>query len=94
LNEAQDEYVEKKPFDFRLFFRFMLIAFCVICFGIYVGNIIFGKRSLDVMLSLQEQKTQLERDVETLKKQNAQLQKAYFELKELEPGSGGGNRAF
>ena len=61
----------------------------MICFGIYVGNIIFGKRSLDVMLSLQEQKTQLERDVETLKKQNAQLQKAYFELKELEPGSGG-----
>lgn len=58
----------------------------MVCFGIYVGNIIFGKRSLDVMLSLQEQKTQLERDVETLKKQNAQLQKAYFELKELEPG--------
>ena len=89
MNEAQDEYVEKKPFDFRLFFRFMLIAFCVVCFGVYVGNIVFGKRSLDVMLSLQEQKTQLERDVETLKKQNAQLQKAYFELKELEPSSGG-----
>ncbi len=89
MSEVLDEYVEKKPFDFRLFLRFMLIAFCVICFGIYVGNIIFGKRSLDVMLSLQEQKTQLERDVETLKKQNAQLQKAYFELKELEPGSGG-----
>ena len=89
MSEVLDEYVEKKPFDFRLFLRFALIAFCVICFGIYVGNIIFGKRSLDVMLSLQEQKTQLERDVETLKKQNAQLQKAYFELKELEPGSGG-----
>ena len=89
MNESQDEYVEKKPFDFRLFFRFMLIAFCVVCFGVYVGNIVFGKRSLDVMLSLQEQKTQLERDVETLKKQNAQLQKAYFELKELEPSSGG-----
>ncbi|WP_295141876.1 septum formation initiator [uncultured Campylobacter sp.] len=88
MNEAQDEYVEKKPFDFRLFFRFMLIAFCVVCFGVYVGNIVFGKRSLDVMLSLQEQKTQLERDVETLKKQNAQLQKAYFELKELEPSGG------
>ena len=86
MNEAQDEYVEKKPFDFRLFFRFMLIAFCVVCFGVYVGNIVFGKRSLDVMLSLQEQKVQLKCDVETLKKQNAQLQKAYFELKELEPG--------
>ncbi len=58
----------------------------MVCFGIYVGNIIFGKRSLDVMLSLQEQKVQLKCDVETLKKQNAQLQKAYFELKELEPG--------
>ena len=67
----------------------MLIAFCVVCFGVYVGNIVFGKRSLDVMLSLQEQKVQLKCDVETLKKQNAQLQKAYFELKELEPGSGG-----
>ena len=89
MNEAQDEYVEKKPFDFRLFFRFMLIAFCVVCFGVYVGNIVFGKRSLDVMLSLQEQKVQLKCDVETLKKQNAQLQKAYFELKELEPSSGG-----
>ena len=89
MNEAQDEYVEKKPFDFRLFFRFMFIAFCVVCFGVYVGNIVFGKRSLDVMLSLQEQKTQLKCDVETLKKQNAQLQKAYFELKELEPSSGG-----
>ena len=88
MSEVLDEYVEKKPFDFRLFLRFMLIAFCVICFGIYVGNIVFGKRSLDVMLSLQEQKTQLERDVETLKKQNAQLQKAYFELKELEPSGG------
>ena len=88
MSEAQDEYVEKKPFDFRLFFRFMFIAFCVVCFGVYVGNIVFGKRSLDVMLSLQEQKTQLERDVETLKKQNAQLQKAYFELKELEPSGG------
>ena len=89
MSEVLDEYVEKKPFDFRLFFRFMLIAFCVVCFGVYVGNIVFGKRSLDVMLSLQEQKVQLKCDVETLKKQNAQLQKAYFELKELEPGSGG-----
>ena len=86
MSEVLDEYVEKKPFDFRLFFRFMLIAFCVVCFGVYVGNIVFGKRSLDVMLSLQEQKVQLKCDVETLKKQNAQLQKAYFELKELEPG--------
>ena len=89
MSEVLDEYVEKKPFDFRLFFRFTFIAFCVICFGIYVGNIIFGKRSLDVMLSLQDQRARLQEDIETLKAQNAQLQKAYFELKELEPSSGG-----
>ena len=89
MSEVLDEYVEKKPFDFRLFFRFMFIAFCVICFGIYVGNIIFGKRSLDVMLSLQDQRARLQEDIETLKAQHAQLQKAYFELKELEPSSGG-----
>ena len=89
MSEVLDEYVEKRPFDFRLFLRFTLIAFCVICFGIYVGNIIFGKRSLDVMLSLQDQRARLQEDIETLKAQNAQLQKAYFELKELEPSSGG-----
>ena len=85
MSEAQDEYVEKKPFDFRLFFRFMFIAFCVVCFGVYVGNMLFGKRSLDVMLGLQEQRDRIASDVEILKKYNAELQKTYFELKELEP---------
>ena len=85
MSEVLDEYVEKRPFDFRLFLRFTLIAFCVICFGIYVGNIIFGKRSLDVMLGLQEQRDRIASDVEILKKYNAELQKTYFELKELEP---------
>jgi hypothetical protein len=47
----------------------------------------FGKRSLDVMLSLQSKKERLIEDVEILKKQNALLQKEYFELKELEPES-------
>ena len=89
MSEVLDEYVEKKPFDFRLFLRLTLIAFCVICFGIYVGNIIFGKRSLDVMLSLQEQKTQLERDVETLKNKKSHLQKSFFDSKELRPRRAG-----
>ena len=57
----------------------------MIAFGIYTGNMLFGKRSLDVMLSLQEQREQIASDVEELKKRNARLQKKYFELKELEP---------
>ena len=59
----------------------------MVAFGIYVGNMMFGKRSLDVMLSLQSKKERLIEDVEILKKQNALLQKEYFELKELEPES-------
>ena len=39
------------------------------------------------MLSLQSKKERLSEDVEILKKVNAQLQKEYFELKELEPES-------
>jgi hypothetical protein len=47
----------------------------------------FGKRSLDVMLSLQSKKERLSEDVEILKKLNARLQKDYFELQGLEPDS-------
>lgn len=57
----------------------------VILFGIYIGNMLFGKLSLDVMLELQNKRDRLSEDVEYLKAQNAKLQKEFFELKELEP---------
>lgn len=75
----------KKSYSFAQILRTTLIITCVIIFGIYVGNMMFGKRSLDVMLSLQSKKERLNDDVEYLKKQNARLLKEYFELKELEP---------
>ncbi|MBR8462225.1 septum formation initiator [Campylobacter sp. faydin G-24] len=88
MSEILKEYDVKKSkwsYFFKSFFRYIIAIICVAILAIHVGNIMFGKRSLDVMLSLQSQKERLSEDVEILKKRNAWLQKEYFELKELEP---------
>lgn len=88
MSEILKEYDAKKikrSYSFLSSIKLVCVVLFVVMLGIYVGNILFGKRSLDVMLSLQEQKDQLKRDVEILKKRNAELQKSFFELKELEP---------
>lgn len=88
MSEILKEYDEKeikRSYSFKSFFRLFIVTVCVVLFGIYIGNMMFGKRSLDVMLNLQDQKEQLKKDVEILKKRNAELQKTFFELKELEP---------
>lgn len=85
MSEILKEYEQKSKYSFKKILKLTAVSVCVVLFGIYVGNILFGKRSLDVMLGLEEQRVRLQEDVEILKKQNAQLQKTYFELKELEP---------
>lgn len=88
MSEILKEYDEseiKRSYSFKTIVKIISLLLCVVLFGIYVGNIMFGKRSLDVMLGLQDQKEQLKKDVEILKKRNAELQKSFFELKELEP---------
>ena len=57
----------------------------VILFGVYIGDLFFGRSSLDVLLGLESEKEQLERRVEELKHENAALQKEYFELRQLDP---------
>ncbi|AQW83567.1 septum formation initiator [Campylobacter pinnipediorum] len=74
----------KKKYSFLEILKYIGVVCCVILFGIYIGNMLFGKRSLDVMLSLQNKKENLIKDVEYLKKENSRLQKEYFELKDLE----------
>ncbi|MBE3021998.1 septum formation initiator [Campylobacter sp. 7477a] len=90
MSEILEEYDKKskRSYFFKSFFRHTVVIVCVIVFAIYIGNMMFGKRSLDVMLSLQSKKERLAEDVEILKKRNAKLQKEYFELKELEPDTG------
>ncbi len=62
------------------FFVFFLI---ILAFGIYIGTILYGTNSIEILLSLEEYEIYLEGEVYRLKEENAQLQREYFELKEI-----------
>lgn len=51
----------------------------------YFGNMLFGKSSLETLLSLKATKKELNSRIEWLKEQNTRKQKEYFELKGLYP---------
>lgn len=53
--------------------------------GAYVGFLLFGDNSLDVLLKNIAQRDELLEEVSDLQAKNAQLQKDLFELKGLEP---------
>jgi hypothetical protein len=53
--------------------------------GVYIGILLFGDNSLDVLLGLEEYEDYLKDEIVRLKQENATLQKEYFELKELDP---------
>ncbi|WP_257120182.1 septum formation initiator [Arcobacter vandammei] len=67
----------------------MLIAvlslLATLYFSYYVTNVLFGDNSLQVYNSLKFKKEYLENEISRLQKDNAYLQKEYFELKNLEP---------
>lgn len=48
-------------------------------------NLLFGDNSIQVYNSLKYKKEYLEDEISRLQKENAYLQKEYFELKNLEP---------
>ncbi|WP_418640904.1 hypothetical protein [Sulfurimonas sp. ST-27] len=63
----------------KFFFLFAL----VIGLGIYLGVLLYGTNSLEVLFGLQEYENYLQNEVVHLKKENAELQREYFELKEI-----------
>ncbi|MCI6988752.1 MAG: septum formation initiator [Campylobacter sp.] len=68
--------------------KFLKATLCVVlCVagGIYVGDVLFGDRSFEVLLKLQKEKRTLYNDIETLKQQNSIMQKKYLEKQLLEP---------
>ena len=64
----------------KLLFALLL----VLALGIYIGILLYGDNSLDVLLGLEEYEDYLKDEVSRLKQENAILQKEYFELKELQ----------
>ncbi|CUU77007.1 Uncharacterised protein [Campylobacter hyointestinalis] len=88
MNEILDELsVPKKKTNssFKFLILYLGAAFFVVVAGIYVGNALFGSRSLDVMIDLYNQKNSLKTEVQKLQEANSALQKEYFELIGLDP---------
>jgi cell division protein FtsL len=67
--------------------KFILALIFVLALGVYIGILLFGENSLEVLIEIQEYQEYLENQVGELKESNSKLQKEYFELKELERDS-------
>ena len=61
-----------------------LIALCIVLFsGVYIGSLLYGTNSLMVLIKIDDYNDYLKGEIHTLKNQNAQKQREYFELKEI-----------
>lgn len=63
--------------------KFILLFLIIIVLGVYIGILLYGTNSLEVLLNLEDYDTYLQDEINRLKNENAQLQKEYFELKEI-----------
>ncbi len=63
--------------------KFFFLFFIVVSLGIYLGILLYGTNSLEILFGLQEYETYLQGEVTELKLENAELQREYFELKEI-----------
>ncbi len=77
-----DGIFERKRFDVKIF---IAVAAAVVI-GLYVVDLAFGPKSISKLIDLENSVKIMQKKVKNLKKQNALLQKEYFELKELEGG--------
>ena len=73
----------------RVYNKFIVFVLFSLALTIYLSyhatNVLFGDNSLQVYNSLKNKKEYLEEEILRLQKENAYLQKKYFELKNLEP---------
>jgi len=63
--------------------KFFILFSIVISLGIYLGILLYGTSSLEVLFGLQDYENYLQDEVVRLKNENAELQREYFELKEI-----------
>ncbi len=63
--------------------KFLTLFSLVMGFGIYLGIILYGSNSLEVLFGLQDYENYLQSEITRLKNDNAELQREYFELKEI-----------
>ena len=63
--------------------RFLVASLIVVVVGIYLGVLLFGTNSLEVLMNVDDYSNTLQTKIVQLKKENAKEQKVYFELKEI-----------
>jgi chaperonin cofactor prefoldin len=63
-----------------------LIFLGILLFGFYVGALLFGENSLEVLNGLEREKRQLQTERRALQQTNQRLQKRYFELLQITGG--------
>ncbi len=64
---------------------YLLIVAVVGLGAVFVGQMLFGDNSLEVLLKLKREKSLLERKLAHLQSENARLQLKCFEYKNLQP---------
>jgi hypothetical protein len=64
--------------------KLFIALFSVVLLGIYIGVLLFGENSLEVLFQLEEYEDYLSNETHRLKLENSNLQKEYFELKGLQ----------
>ena len=86
MSDVLDEFEDERGGS-GIFFplKILGLVLIVLLFGLYIGDVLFGKSSLDILLNLQEDKDTLMVKIQSLKEENAVLQKEYFELRQLDP---------
>jgi len=63
--------------------KFFILVIVVLGFGIYIGILLYGTNSLEVLFGLEDYEEYLNTEIVRLKDENAELQREYFELKEI-----------
>jgi len=63
--------------------KFFFLFAIVVALGIYLGILLYGTSSLEILFGLQDYEVYLQDEVTRLKLENAELQREYFELKEI-----------
>jgi hypothetical protein len=63
--------------------KFLFLFSMVVGLGIYLGVLLYGTSSLEILFGLQDYELYLQDEISRLKLENAELQREYFELKEI-----------
>ena len=77
-----EQSVTQRYFGISLL-KFFFLLLIVLLLGVYIGILLYGTNSLEVLFGLQDYENYLQTQVVDLKAQNAELQREYFELKEI-----------